>query len=137
MSFTTTGATDSTAVPRVESLPRVDDILGVAIFDVSGLPREYFVTSDNTTTNWVQTVFQALGLKTLLMSSLKLEGFRNIAIHLDQRTAIVVRGRNAYIAVLVKGVKHFANDDAAEQFGHWTRQFEQTTLRQHPRFKSA
>ncbi|MBD0337435.1 MAG: hypothetical protein ICV62_18265 [Cyanobacteria bacterium Co-bin13] len=115
----------------------LDEILGVAIFDLNGLPREYFVTPENQSTSWVQIVFQALGLKSLLMSSLKLDSFQHISIHLDQQTAVVMRSKSAYVAILLKGPRHFPSDTAADRFGQWVRQFEQNTLRQHPRFKAA
>lgn len=136
-------STASTAVVTSQaSIPGVpitglDDILGVAIFDLNGLPREYFVTPENDSTSWVQIVFQSLGLKSLLMSSLKLESFQHISIALAQETAIVIRTRNAYIALLAKGKWHFSSAESAENFSQWVRQFEQTTLRHNPRFTAA
>ena len=94
-------------------------ILGVAIFDLSGLPREYFVTQDNDSTNWVQLVFQALGLKSLLLSSLKVEGFLYISIDYGNRTAIVVRTKEDYIALLIKEPLKFASTKQADQFSQW------------------
>ncbi len=110
------------------------DILGVAIFDFSGLPREYFITADNESTSWVQLVFQALGLKLLLMSSLKLEGFSHICIDLDQQTAIVVRTKKEYVALLLGRSLKFATAQESDRFSHWVRQFERQLLRQHDRF---
>lgn len=110
------------------------DILGVAIFDFSGLPREYFITADNESTSWVQLVFQALGLKLLLMSSLKLEGFSHICIDLDQQTAIVVRTKEEYVALLLGRSLKFATAQESDHFSHWVRQFERQLLRQHDRF---
>ncbi|PSN13312.1 hypothetical protein C7271_22645 [filamentous cyanobacterium CCP5] len=113
----------------------IDDVLGIAIFDASGLPQEYFVTPGNKTTQWVQVVFQALGLKPLLMSSLGLDGFHHGSAILADNTAVVVRGKRTYIAMLLKGQHVFRNLEEAEQFSQWSRQFEQTTLRQDSRFK--
>jgi hypothetical protein len=112
----------------------LDNILGVAIFDFSGLPREYFITADNDSTSWVQLVFQALGLKSLLMSSLKLEGFSHICIDLDQQTAVVVRTKEEYIALLMGSPLKFATAQESDRFSHWVRQFEHQLLRQHQRF---
>ncbi len=112
----------------------LEAIVGVAIFDVSGLPREYFITAENTSTNWVQIVFQALGLKSLLMSSLKLEGFSHICIELDQQTAIVVRTKDEYVALLLRKPITFATAQESDRFGQWVRQFERRLLRQHDRF---
>jgi hypothetical protein len=112
----------------------LENIIGVAIFDFSGLPREYFITADNTSTSWVQIVFQALGLKSLLMSSLKLEGFSHICIGLNQQTAIVVRTKEEYIALLLQTPITFATAQESDRFSHWVRQFEQRLLREHKRF---
>ncbi|TVQ08030.1 MAG: hypothetical protein EA368_12775 [Leptolyngbya sp. DLM2.Bin27] len=112
----------------------LDNILGVAIFDFSGLPREYFITADNDSTSWVQLVFQALGLRSLLMSSLKLEGFSHICIDLDQQTAIVVRTKEEYVALLMGSRLKFATAQESDRFSQWVRQFEHQLLRQHQRF---
>jgi hypothetical protein len=112
----------------------VENIIGVAIFDFSGLPREYFITADNESTSWVQIVFQALGLKSLLMSSLKLEGFSHICIELSGQTAIVVRTKEEYVALLMRHPLTFSTAQESDRFSHWVRQFEQRLLRQHKRF---
>jgi hypothetical protein len=109
-------------------------ILGVAIFDLSSLPKEYYVTADHDNTHWVQLVFQALGLKSLLMSSLKLEGFLHISIGFTQQTAIVVRTKDDYIALLLKEPIHFKDVEQADKFSQWVRHFENHILRQHNRF---
>lgn len=112
----------------------IEDILGVAIFDFSGLPREYFVTADNESTSWVQLVFQALGLKSLLMSSLELEGLSHICIDLDQQTAIVVRTQEEYVALLMGRPLTFATVQQSDRLSHWVCQFERQLLREHKRF---
>lgn len=112
----------------------LENIVGVAIFDFSGLPREYFITADNESTSWVQLVFQALGLKSLLMSSLKLEGFSHICIELDQQTAIVVRTKEEYVALLMRQPLVFTTAQEGDRFSHWVRQFERRLLREHGRF---
>jgi hypothetical protein len=109
-------------------------IAGVAIFDLNGLPKEYFVTQENNSTNWVQVVFQSLGLKSLLMSSLKVEGFHYISIDFGGRTAIVVRTKDDYVALLLREPLKFANAGQADQFSQWVRYFERTILRKHERF---
>jgi hypothetical protein len=109
-------------------------ILGVAIFDLSGLPREYFITPENDSTTWVQLVFQALGLKSLLMSSLKLEGFFHISIGFGQQTALVVRTKDTYVALLLQDKMNFASVEQADRFSQWVRNFEQKLLRQNQRF---
>lgn len=112
----------------------LSSILGVAIFDLSSFPREYYVTADNNNTNWVQLVFQVLGLKSLLMSSLKLEGFSHISIGFSQQTAIVVRTKDDYIALLMRESILFKDVEQADKFSQWVRHFEQKLLRQNSRF---
>lgn len=115
----------------------LNDILGVAIFDMNGLPQEYYTTPDNRSTSWVQTVFQALGLKSLLIASLKLEGFQHIIIHTNEHDAVVVRYKNAYTAFLLKNVQRFIADIPGHDLGEWLRDFDSNTLRQHDRFQAS
>lgn len=124
----------ASSAPAQDAL--LEDILGVAIFDFSGLPQEYFVTADNESTSWVQLVFQALGLKSLLMASLKLDGFSYICIGLEQQAAIVVRTKEEYIALLLRRPLTFATVQESDRFSQWVRQFERQLLRQHDRFIS-
>ncbi|QQE67303.1 hypothetical protein GFS31_40160 [Leptolyngbya sp. BL0902] len=112
----------------------LNNILGVAIFDLSSLPKEYYITAENNNTNWVQLVFQALGLKSLLMSSLKLEGFMHISIGFSQQTAIVVRTKDDYVALLMREPILFKDVEQSDKFSQWVRHFEQKLLRQNSRF---
>jgi hypothetical protein len=108
-----------------------DSIVGAAIFDPSGLPKEYFTTTESHDIGWVQTIFQALGLRSLLMSSLRLEGFSYAIIHGSGYFAIVVKQRTNYVALLVR------QDDlrgVSNSFIRWVQDFEPNTLRSDPRF---
>lgn len=134
MSTSPTEQSGAESAGSLESEPLLNRIIGVAVFDRGGLPREYFVTAENDSTSWVQIVFQALGLKSLLMASLKLESFQQIAIGLHHQTAFVIRTKTDYVALLLDGTHHFSSVEAAERFNQWVRQFEQQSLRQHPRF---
>jgi hypothetical protein len=89
----------SSTVESTQAL--TDSIIGAAVFDLSGLPKEYFITAASKDIGWVQTIFQALGLQTLLMSSLQLEGFRYAIIHGADNQAIIVRQKDCYTAVLL------------------------------------
>ncbi|MEB3230162.1 MAG: hypothetical protein VKJ64_04070 [Leptolyngbyaceae bacterium] len=77
-------------------------ILGAAVFDLNGLPREYYTTSRYQDISWVQTIFQALGLRSLLMSSLRLEGFSYSVVYGTEYCAIVVKQRQCYLAAIVE-----------------------------------
>ncbi|NJL42104.1 MAG: hypothetical protein HC899_39840 [Leptolyngbyaceae cyanobacterium SM1_4_3] len=46
-----------------------DRVLGAAIFDLSGLPKDYYISAESADISWVQTIFQALGLQGLLTTS--------------------------------------------------------------------
>lgn len=122
--------------PQAAPSPSLENaVLGVAIFDVNGLPREYFVTPENPGISWVQTVFQALGLKSLLTSSLQLDSFQHIVVHAQHQSAVVIRQRHRYIALLIHAEK--APKDISPVFVHWVKQFESTTLRNSQRFRGA
>lgn len=110
-----------------------DDIVGAAIFDLNGLPKEYFTTPDNGNMSWVQTIFQALGLRSLLTSSLQLEGFRHATIYGTEYSAIVVKQKAHYTALLVKPQTQIISKDFVE----WAQNFEFNTLRTDPRFQAA
>lgn len=116
---------------------KITDILGIAIFDLNGLPREYFVTEENPTTGWVQIVFQALGLRSLLTSSLELEGFHQITINLEATTAMVVRRRQDYIALQFKGRLVLHNPTDEERLLTLIGALNPAKLRQHPHFKQS
>lgn len=75
---------------------------GAAVFDLSGLPKEYFTTSENADISWVQTVFQSLGLQSLLASSLRLEGFRYALSSGKEYCAVAVRQKSRFVALLAK-----------------------------------
>ncbi|NER82427.1 MAG: hypothetical protein F6K42_23260 [Leptolyngbya sp. SIO1D8] len=114
---------------------KVTDILGVAIFDINGLPREYFVTEGDPSTSWVQIVFQALGLRSLLTSSLKLEGFHQISICLKDTTIVVVRRRYDYIALQFKGVLALTDEAKNNDFKALVNTLDVAKLQEHPHFK--
>lgn len=122
------------SIPVVNSvMPFIDDVVGAAIFDLNGLPKEYFTTSENSNMSWVQTIFQALGLRSLLMSSLQLEGFHHAAIQGDGYYAIVVKQRSHYTALLL----NHQGDDVPEPLIEWAQNFEPRILQEDPRFRAA
>ena len=110
-----------------------DSVIGAAIFDLSGLPKEYFTTVESNDVSWVQTIFQALGLQSLLMSSLRLEGFRHAIVRSTEYWAIVVRQKSSYTALLVRQADF---DIMSDSFVHWAQDFEPAILRTHPRFSA-
>ncbi|WP_088892615.1 hypothetical protein [Leptolyngbya ohadii] len=114
------------------SMLYVDAVIGAAIFDLNGLPKEYLTSKESQDLGWVQTVFQALGLQSLLMSSLRLEGLRHVVVHGLDFQAIVVRQETCYIALLLRSVPPHLDP----QFIQWARNLEPATLRKSPRLQS-
>jgi len=112
----------------------IDSILGAAIFDLNGLPKKYFTTAESTSMSWVQAIFQALGLQSLLISSLQLEGFNHATIRGKDYCAVVVKQRTSYVALLL--VEPF-REPPDHQFIQWARTLNPNDLSQHPRFEVA
>lgn len=126
---------------RLENLPATsstadlgqiytDCILGAAVFDLSGLPKEYYTTASSRDVSWVQTIFQALGLQLLLVSSLRLEGFRHAVVHGKQHRAIVVKQKSRYMALLLGG----SAIEISEPLIRWVQEFEPSILKADSRF---
>lgn len=111
----------------------LDLIVGAAIFDLNGLPKEYFTAGDNRNMSWVQTIFQALGLRSLLMSSLQLEGFHHAMIHGTDYCAVIVKQKSHYTALLVVRNEACFTDG----FIQWVQNFHLQHLKTNPRFHSA
>lgn len=106
-------------------------VIGAAVFDLSGLPKEYFTTVENGDISWVQTIFQALGLRSLLTSSLQIDGFHHAVIHGTGYCAIVVKQRVRYVALLVRR-EDFMH--MSQSFIQWMQNFEPVVLTANPRF---
>jgi hypothetical protein len=108
----------------------IDRILGAAIFDRNGLPKEYFTTAEETSLNWVQTIFQALGLKSMLITFLQLEGFHYAAVQGEEYCAIVVKQKSLYLALLIRQ----ENGEISDQMAQWAQTFQPEILKTHSRF---
>lgn len=76
-------------------------ILGAAVFDLNGLPKDYFTSIDYQDIGWVQTAFQALGLRSLLTSSLQLEIFQYSIVHGTEQCTLITKQAQGYLAVIV------------------------------------
>lgn len=112
----------------------IDHILGVAIFDLNGLPKEYYTTGQYQDISWVQTIFQALGLRSLLMSSLRLEGFSNSVVYGTDYCAIVVKQRNCYLAAIVHNAIF---DQQSGALIDWLQQIDPNQFRTNEQFTQA
>ncbi len=121
-------------VGTLTSMNYMDCVMGAAIFDLNGLPKDYFITEESNKINWVQTIFQALGLRSLLMSSLQLEGFHHAVINGNGYSAVVVKQPHRYTALLIR-----RNDRTliTPEFVQWVQNFEPSSLRSDDRFRIA
>lgn len=106
--------------------------LGAATFDLSGLPKEYYTLVDGSKSIiWVQPIFQALGLKSLLAASLPVENFTYAVIHGKEYTAVVIKQQGNYLALLIDPNVELPDD----QFLHWAYYFDATSLKNNPKFQ--
>ena len=111
----------------------VDTIIGAAIFDLSGLPKDYFTTNESKDIRWDKTIFQALGLRSLNMASLQDDGFRHAVIHGTGYCAVVMKQRAQYTAFLIHRDDFSQLSDSLMQ---WIQEFEPGVLISNPRFNS-
>lgn len=108
-------------------------ITGAVRFDSNGLPQEYFITSQISLENWEQLIFQLLGLRWLLMSSLQLDRFGFARVSSGHHTAVLIRQRETYLALLLENLQDKIYD---LEFRQWLSQFELAALRSDERFQS-
>lgn len=105
--------------------------LGAATFDLSGLPKEYYTLVDGSKSIiWVQPIFQALGLKSLLAASLPVENFTHAVIRGKEYTAVVVKQQGNYFALLI-----LQSEIINDKFLSWAQCFDATSLKNNPRFQ--
>jgi len=106
--------------------------LGAATFDLSGLPKEYYTLVDGSKSIiWVQPIFQALGLKSLLAASLPVESFTHAVIYGNEYTAVVIKQQGNYLALLIDPQVETFDD----RFLHWAYYFDATSLKNNPKFQ--
>ncbi len=105
--------------------------LGAATFDLSGLPKEYYTLVDGSKSiTWVQPIFQALGLKSLLTASLPVENFTYAIIHGKEYTAVVIKQQGNYLALLID-----PHIEIVDDFLSWARSFNAITLKNNSKFQ--
>ncbi len=108
-------------------------ITGAVLFDSNGLPQEYFTTSQNSLENWEQLVFQLLGLRWLLMSSLNFDSFGFARASSGHHTAVLLRQRETYLALLTENLQEKVYD---LEYRQWLFSFKLSDLRSDERFQS-
>ncbi len=108
-------------------------ITGAVLFDCNGLPQEYFTSTQISLENWEQLIFQLLGLRWLLMSSLKIDNFGFARASSGNHTAVLLRQRETYLALLTENLNNKVNE---LEFRQWLSKFELAELRRDDRFQS-
>ncbi len=111
--------------------PYETHLLGVAIFDLSGLPKEYCTLSNSGVgITWVQSIFQVIGMRSLLSASLSFENFLHAVVQGKGYGALVIRQQNAYLAVLLRGDLGVVSDDLLA----WVKQLNVKQFVNDPRY---
>jgi hypothetical protein len=108
-----------------------EQIVGAAVFDLSGLPEDYFISAESSDVGWVQTVFQVLGLQALLLASFKLSDFQHATIRGQGYQAIIVKQCNCYSALLLQN-----QPDFSPELIKWAQSFEPALLKIDSRFST-
>jgi hypothetical protein len=129
--------TDAAAQTNLESDTKksaqeyAKQIVGAAMFDLSGLPEEYFISTESSDVIWVQTVFQVLGLQALLSASFKLNDFQHATIRGQGYQAIIVKQCSCYTALLLQNQLDFS-----PELIQWAQAFEPALLKIDSRFST-
>lgn len=112
--------------------PYEDHLLGIATFDLSGLPKEFFTLIDSGIgITWVQPIFQVIGMRSLFSASLTLENFLYAVIQGKGYGALIIRQQNDYLAVLLRGDLGIVSDDLLV----WAKQLNVQQFANDPRYK--
>ena len=106
-----------------------EEVVGAAVFDLNGLPEAYFISIESSDIIWVQTVFQVLGLQSLLLASFKLDDFQHTIIRGQETCVIIVKQCDRYIALLLQSQPVFSS-----ALLRWAQQFDPAVLEADPRF---
>jgi hypothetical protein len=107
-----------------------EHILGAAIFDLTGLPKDYYISTEIADISWVQTIFQVLGLQTLLSSAFQLDDFRYAVVHGAHFHALIIGKPSCYVALLIRQSEMVMS----EALVGWAIDFDPAVLAQDPRF---
>lgn len=75
-------------------------LLGIAIFDRSGILEGYETHGTAPDSDWAKAAFHTIGLKKLLTTSLKQQQFEYAKASAQGCTTFVLRRRNRYVAIV-------------------------------------
>ena len=117
-------------------LPNVEQILGLAVFDAQGLPCESFITPQHKDTEWVQLVFQSLGLQYLMAAEMELPPLDHAMIRTKVGNIVVVRSQQGYVALFLKRALPQERPSITQTWVKWICDFEKNIVRRHSNFKA-
>ncbi len=117
-------------------LPDVEQILGLAVFDAAGLPRDYFITPQHEDIEWIQLVFQALGLQQLMVSTMGLPVLSHAMLRTKAGNVVVICCQQRYIALLLKRALPQERPQVDNSWVDWVCEFEAKSVRNHPHFRA-
>lgn len=84
------------------TLYRYGQALGVASFDLRGLPIRFLGDIDHEKSDWIETAFQALNLHFLLASVLRTGEMKTIRVaYRDDYDILIVYKQGRYVAALL------------------------------------
>ena len=121
---------------KAVGVPNVDQILGLAVFDSMGLPCDCFITPQHKDTEWVQLVFQSLGLQQLMVSAMELPELEHAMIRTKIGNIIVVCCKHRYVALLIKRALPQERPQIDGNLVEWVCNFEATVVRTHSNFRA-
>lgn len=116
-------------------LPDIEQILGLAVFDSTGLPRDYFITAQHDDMEWIQLVFQLLGLQQLIASTMELPEANHAVIRTKVGNIVVICCAQGFIALLIKRVLPQEYPQIDKAWFEWACEFEAQVVRNHPNFR--
>ena len=117
-------------------LPKVEQILGLAVFDSMGLPRSSFITPKHQDTDWVQLVFQFLGLQQLMASTMGLPMGGHIMVRTKIGNIVVIRRDHGYVALLLKRALPQERPEINSDWVDWICDFEANVVRNDANFQA-
>ena len=118
------------------NLPTAQQILGVAIFDAQGLPREYFLTAQHSETDWLQVTLQSLGLQQLFKFEMELPSLNHAIIRTNAGNIAIVPSTEGFIAILLKRAVPQDSPTIDQAWIEWACNFVETVVRTDPNFRA-
>ncbi len=101
-----------------------------------GLPRSSFITPKHQDTDWVQLVFQFLGLQQLMASTMGLPMGGHIMVRTKIGNIVVIRRDQGYVALLLKRALPQERPEINSDWVDWICDFEANVVRNDANFQA-